>query len=353
MTNAGGNVASSHDGSLESIADGYRRNFAANVLTSVLLTEALLPRVRRPGGRIVHLSSIAALRGPGSYGGAKAAVNTYTFELAQRLGAEGITVNAVAPGFVADTEFFGDEPGGVHRLAGEADLDGPGGTPRGDRGDGPVRRLARGGVSHGPNPPHQRRGGAGSPGARPAGLSLPSSRTSWRMRWRASLTCRWHRRHGGVPSHVIAWRVRAVVERHTRRLLSSEEASPDPATCRCAVGMAPYQYRRAGMSDTRALTGGIRAEWRSATRRCGSRWCRPPCGRGLEGFQPPWAPPGRTSGNDTRPTPCHVATWGRPPLVELRQTALGENQDDRIPPRGRWHMISRTGLYLAQTVIKD
>ncbi|MFI9586822.1 SDR family NAD(P)-dependent oxidoreductase [Streptomyces sp. NPDC052236] len=108
VTNAGGNVASSHDGSLESIADGYRRNFAANVLTSVLLTEALLPRVRRPGGRIIHLSSIAALRGPGSYGGAKAAVNTYTFELAQRLGAEGITVNAVAPGFVADTEFFGD-----------------------------------------------------------------------------------------------------------------------------------------------------------------------------------------------------------------------------------------------------
>ncbi|MFD9222672.1 SDR family NAD(P)-dependent oxidoreductase [Streptomyces sp. NPDC060064] len=108
VTNAGGNVAASHDGSLEGIADSYRRNFAANVLTSVLLTEALLPHMRRPGGRIVHLSSIAALRGPGSYGGSKAAVNTYTFDLAQRLGAEGITVNAVAPGFVADTEFFGD-----------------------------------------------------------------------------------------------------------------------------------------------------------------------------------------------------------------------------------------------------
>lgn len=108
VTNAGGNVAPSHEGTLEGIADGYRRNFAANVLTGVLLTEALLPQLRRPGGRIVHLSSIAALRGPGSYGGAKAAVNTYTFELAQRLGPEGITVNAVAPGFVADTEFFGD-----------------------------------------------------------------------------------------------------------------------------------------------------------------------------------------------------------------------------------------------------
>lgn len=108
VTNAGGNVASGDDGTLESIADGYRRNFAANVLTAVLLTEALLPHVRRPGGRIVHLSSIAALRGPGSYGGSKAAVHAYTFELAARVGADGITVNAVAPGFVGETEFFGD-----------------------------------------------------------------------------------------------------------------------------------------------------------------------------------------------------------------------------------------------------
>ncbi|MDX6355879.1 MAG: hypothetical protein QOF98_2782 [Streptomyces sp.] len=108
VTNAGGNVASGGDGTLESIADGYRRNFDANVLTAVLLTEALLPHVRRPGGRIVHVSSIAAARGPGSYGGAKAAVNAYTFELAARVAAEGITVNAVAPGFVAETEFFGD-----------------------------------------------------------------------------------------------------------------------------------------------------------------------------------------------------------------------------------------------------
>lgn len=108
VTNAGGNVAADHDGTLEGIADGYLRNFHANVLTAVLLTEALLPHLRRPGGRVVHMSSIAALRGPGSYGGAKAAVHAYTFELAQRVGADGITVNAVAPGFVGDTEFFGD-----------------------------------------------------------------------------------------------------------------------------------------------------------------------------------------------------------------------------------------------------
>jgi 3-oxoacyl-[acyl-carrier protein] reductase len=108
VANAGGNAAPAHDGSLASIADGYRRNFDANVLTAVLLTEALLPHMRRPGVRIVQLSSIASLRGPGSYGGSKGWINTYTYDVAQRVGSEGITVNAIAPGFVGDTEFFGD-----------------------------------------------------------------------------------------------------------------------------------------------------------------------------------------------------------------------------------------------------
>ncbi|ADI05284.1 Putative 3-oxacyl-ACP reductase [Streptomyces bingchenggensis BCW-1] len=108
VTNAGGNVAPGNDGTLEGIADQFQRNFSANVLTAVLLTEALLPHLTRPGGRIVHLSSVAALRGPGSYGGTKAHLHVYTYDLAKRLGAEGITANAVAPGYVQDTEFFGE-----------------------------------------------------------------------------------------------------------------------------------------------------------------------------------------------------------------------------------------------------
>ncbi|RCG31550.1 SDR family NAD(P)-dependent oxidoreductase [Sphaerisporangium album] len=107
VTNAGGNVAWGDDGTPAGVAEAYRANFEANVITAVLLTEGLLPYLRRPGGRIVHLSSIAALRGPGSYGGAKAALHAYTYELAQRLGGDGVTVNAVAPGYVEDTEFFG------------------------------------------------------------------------------------------------------------------------------------------------------------------------------------------------------------------------------------------------------
>jgi len=54
------------------------------------------------------VSSIAALRGGGSYGAAKAARHGWAYALAGRLGRDGITVNVVAPGYVTGTEFFGD-----------------------------------------------------------------------------------------------------------------------------------------------------------------------------------------------------------------------------------------------------
>jgi NAD(P)-dependent dehydrogenase (short-subunit alcohol dehydrogenase family) len=43
-----------------------------------------------------------------SVSAAKAALIGWTFQLATALGPDGITANVVAPGFVEDTEFFGD-----------------------------------------------------------------------------------------------------------------------------------------------------------------------------------------------------------------------------------------------------
>jgi 3-oxoacyl-[acyl-carrier protein] reductase len=105
VNNAGG-VSLDAAESLEDVAAGWRRDFDNNVLTTVLLTEALLPRITRPGGRIVAMSSVAAFRGAGSYGAAKAAVDAWMYGMATALADEGITVNAVAPGFVPDTEFW-------------------------------------------------------------------------------------------------------------------------------------------------------------------------------------------------------------------------------------------------------
>jgi 3-oxoacyl-[acyl-carrier protein] reductase len=105
VNNAGG-ISSPAGKSLADVADGFLTNFRSNVLTAVLLTEALLPNLARPGGRIVAMSSVAGVRGPGPYGAAKAALHAWVFGLASELGPDGITVNAVAPGFVPDTEFW-------------------------------------------------------------------------------------------------------------------------------------------------------------------------------------------------------------------------------------------------------
>ncbi|KAB2346984.1 SDR family NAD(P)-dependent oxidoreductase [Actinomadura rudentiformis] len=106
VNNAGGNLEL-HGGS-DGVAQRWTGNFRANVLTAVLPTEAF-GDLLNPSGRIVFITSIAAIRGSGgtSYGPMKAALHPYAFDLAAALGPRGITVNVVAPGFIQDTEFFG------------------------------------------------------------------------------------------------------------------------------------------------------------------------------------------------------------------------------------------------------
>ena len=60
------------------------------------------PMVERNYGRIVNVSSTAALgnRGQANYSAAKAGIQGFTKTLAVELGRYGVTVNAVAPGFI-------------------------------------------------------------------------------------------------------------------------------------------------------------------------------------------------------------------------------------------------------------
>jgi 3-oxoacyl-[acyl-carrier protein] reductase len=111
---AGGHVlrqrpADAYADGLAGVARRWTDNFRINTLSAALLTEALVDRLRAPGGRIVFLSSIAAYRGSGQgcYGASKAALHPYCYDLAKALGPKGITTNFVAPGYVEDTEFFG------------------------------------------------------------------------------------------------------------------------------------------------------------------------------------------------------------------------------------------------------
>ncbi len=121
VNNAGGINNVADDAPLQEAAAAARETLGGNLVGTYLMVHALLPYLRRPGGRIVNISSIAALRGGGGmYSAAKAGVIGLTYSLAGDLGPAGITVNAIAPGFVLDTEFFGDrmtEEGAQRRIS--------------------------------------------------------------------------------------------------------------------------------------------------------------------------------------------------------------------------------------------
>ena len=80
---------------------------AANLTGLYRLTRPLLRSMMRARwGRIVNLSSVVARMGnagQSNYAAAKAGIEGFTRALAQEVGARGITVNAVAPGFI-DTD---------------------------------------------------------------------------------------------------------------------------------------------------------------------------------------------------------------------------------------------------------
>ncbi|MBO3745163.1 SDR family oxidoreductase [Streptosporangiaceae bacterium NEAU-GS5] len=108
VNNAGANTNLEHDepGDLRSLAEAWRANLDSNLLSAVLVTTAMLPQFAR-NGRIINLGSIAARgTGSGSYGAAKAALESWTADLAAEVGPRGITANVVSPGLILDTEFF-------------------------------------------------------------------------------------------------------------------------------------------------------------------------------------------------------------------------------------------------------
>ena len=106
VNNAGGSVRAG--AGLGELATAWLEAYRKNVISAVLLTSALLPLVRRPGGRVIIVGSRAAATGGASpaYVAAKAALSGWVLSLAAQLGPEGITANVVAPGYTAGTELL-------------------------------------------------------------------------------------------------------------------------------------------------------------------------------------------------------------------------------------------------------
>jgi 3-oxoacyl-[acyl-carrier protein] reductase len=107
VNNAAGAVA----GVLPNLTDHQvRRAVELDLLSPLLLTKHMVrPMISQGVGRVVNVSSIVAatgFRGLSVYGAAKAGVEGFTRSLARDLGPRGVTINAVAPGFL-DTEMTG------------------------------------------------------------------------------------------------------------------------------------------------------------------------------------------------------------------------------------------------------
>jgi 3-oxoacyl-[acyl-carrier protein] reductase len=104
VNNAGigteGLLATMHNSEIEAL-------LRLNVLSPIILTKYVARHMMADGaGRIINMSSIIASTGYNGlsvYGATKAAASGFTKSLAREVGKLGITVNAIAPGFV-DTE---------------------------------------------------------------------------------------------------------------------------------------------------------------------------------------------------------------------------------------------------------
>ena len=115
VNNAGFARNGAADLPLEELEANWDAVISANLTGAFQMAMAVAPFLKRPGGRIVNISSIAAYsggrnKGSAIYAASKAGLHGFSAGLAREFSDQGITVNCIAPGLITGTEFTGAWP---------------------------------------------------------------------------------------------------------------------------------------------------------------------------------------------------------------------------------------------------
>ncbi len=112
----------------------WDRVMAVNVKGAWLMSAAVMPHITKPGGRIVNIASATVMSGSPMwmhYVASKSAVIGMTRVMAKEVGVDGVTVNAIAPGFTLtdaslslmdDAASYGVERGAIKRASQPEDM---------------------------------------------------------------------------------------------------------------------------------------------------------------------------------------------------------------------------------------
>ncbi len=102
INNAGTTKVCAHSDLDGLTAEGFQKIYAVNTVGTFQMIRAVVPTMKKTGGSIVNVASVAGLLGVGTsvaYACSKGAMLALNKSMARELGPE-ITVNAVCPGFV-------------------------------------------------------------------------------------------------------------------------------------------------------------------------------------------------------------------------------------------------------------
>src|SRR3954465_6801962 len=116
----GANHGLAHKAAFDEVdAGAWDETLAINLRAPFLLARRVLPGMRDRGfGRILFMSSVAGFTGGivgPHYAASKAGLHGLTHHLAARVAEAGITVNALAPALIENTDMLPDDPGFLAR----------------------------------------------------------------------------------------------------------------------------------------------------------------------------------------------------------------------------------------------